>query len=262
MDPGRATGTRRDRFRPPAAYDRSVTPLLLVGLGLLGIVVAVAIVRSFGHRYRIGRLLAVTPRVSVAEALALARAGIARYVRVDGRIDSETEFEDEAHRPLVWRRTRIEVLEGRGWRTIVEERQAVPFEIREGLEAIAVDVEALDTGLVVLPRESVGRAGDIADRLPAGIPPRTPARLRIEQLSSVEHAIALGVPTLAADGRIHLTAGLGRGLILTTLEPPEAMRVLVEGERLRPFLAAASFVGGVLAVAAGLGLGLLDLLGP
>lgn len=227
-------------------------PLVLIGAGVVALVGAVIVVRSFGHRYRIGRLLAVTPRVSVAEAIALARAGVARYVRIDGRIDGESDFEDAAHRPLVWRRTRIEQLDGRGWRTIEEDRRAVPFDIREGLDAVAVDVAALGAGLVVLPRESVGRAADLGDRRPAGVPPDAVVRVRIEQISAVEHAIALGVPTLEPDGRVRLGPGLGRDLVLTTLEPPEAMRVLVEGERLRPFVAAALFVVGLVAVGAGL----------
>ncbi|GIW20675.1 MAG: hypothetical protein KatS3mg065_0971 [Chloroflexota bacterium] len=258
---------RRRTVGPPgggpaaaATYDRAVTPLLLVALGCLALVVAVAIVRSYGHRYRIGRLLAVTPRVSVADAVALARSGIPRYVRVDGRIDSEAEFEDAAHRPLVWRRTRIEVLEGRGWRTVEEHRQTVPFGIRDGLEAIAVDGDALDAGLVVLPRESRGRATDLGERLPAGTPPGALVRVRVEQISSVEHAIALGVPTLGSDGRARLGPGLGRDLVLTTLEPAEAMRVLVEGERLRPAAAALLFVVGLLAIGGGLVVGLVGLL--
>ncbi len=244
----------------PAAYDRLVTPLLLIGLGFLAVIAAVAIVRSYGHRYRIGRLLAVTPQVSVADAVALARSGIARYVRVDGRIDSEAEFEDSAHRPLVWRRTRIEILEGRGWRTVDDHRQAVPFAIREGLDAIAIDESALDAGLVVLPRESRGRASELAERLPPGTPAGAVVRVRVEQISSVEHAIALGVPTLGPDGRVRLGPGLGRDLVLTTLEPAEAMRVLVEGERLRPAAAAVLFVGGLLAIGGGVLVGLVGLL--
>ena len=41
-----------------------------------------------------------------------------------------------------------------------------------------------------------------------------------------------------------MSAGLGRPLILTTLEPDEAMRVLAGGERRRPLIAAACMVGG------------------
>ncbi len=238
-------------------------PLLLVGLGLLALAAAAVVVRSFGQRYRIGRLLAVTPRVSVADALALARAGVARYVRVEGRIDGASDFEDAAHRPLVWRRTRIEQLDRRGWRILEEDRRAVRFAIREGLEAVDVDVDALGAGLVVLPRESVGRAADLGDRRPPDVPPEAVVRVRIEQISAVEHAIALGVPTLGPDGRVRLAPGLGRDLVLTTLEPPEAMRVLVEGERLRPALAAALFVLGLVALGAGILLGLVGfVMGP
>jgi hypothetical protein len=41
-----------------------------------------------------------------------------------------------------------------------------------------------------------------------------------------------------------MSAGLGRPLILTTLEPDEAMRVLTGGERRRPLIAAACMIGG------------------
>jgi hypothetical protein len=49
-----------------------------------------------------------------------------------------------------------------------------------------------------------------------------------------------------------MTAGLGRPLILSTLDRPEAMRVLAEGGERRPMLAAAAFVGGAIALTAGL----------
>jgi hypothetical protein len=41
-----------------------------------------------------------------------------------------------------------------------------------------------------------------------------------------------------------MSAGLGRPLILTTLEPDEAMRVLTGGERRRPLIAVACMIGG------------------
>ena len=57
-------------------------------------------------------------------------------------------------------------------------------------------------------------------------------RLRVEQVSSVEHAVVLGVP-VAGPGEqpVRMTAGLGRPLILTTLETPEAMRILAGRRR-------------------------------
>ena len=84
-----------------------VAPLLLAAAGLFALGVAAAVLRSFGPRYRVGRLLAAAPRVSVADAARLAESGEAHYVRVDGRIDSDAEFEDADHRPLVVRRTSL-----------------------------------------------------------------------------------------------------------------------------------------------------------
>jgi hypothetical protein len=235
----------------------AVTPLILVLLGLAALVIGAAVLRTFGPRYRVGRLLSTTPMVTVAEAITSAD-GPPRYVRIAGRIDAEDEFEDDAHRPLVLRRTRLEVRDGRDWRIVDEQRQAVPFQVREGLDAIAVDSEALDAGLVVVPRESVGTAADATGRVPADLPPTTPVRLRVDQVSSVEHAIVLGVPTAGPGGDVHMTTGLGRPLILTTLEPDEAMRVLAGSGSRRPLAAAVCLAGGLVFVTLGLAWAVID----
>ncbi|MEZ0240925.1 MAG: hypothetical protein ACAH65_09025 [Chloroflexota bacterium] len=221
-----------------------MTPLLLVLAGLVALAGGFAVLRSFGPGFRIGRLLASTPRVSVADALRLATSGERRYVRIDGRIDSDAEFEDADHRPLVLRRTRLETQVDGRWSSFEDNREVVPFEIREGLDAIAVDGAGLGDGLVVVRRESSGTAADLPDRAPSEIPGDSPARAIIEQISSVEHAIVLGVPRRTESGRALMGAGLGRPLILTTLELDEAMRVLTGGRRGRSMLAAALLVAG------------------
>jgi hypothetical protein len=205
-----------------------VPPLIPFVAGLGALVAGVLVLRTYGPNYRVGRLLASTPEVSVAEARALAD-GRARYVRVEGRIDAEDEFEDDAHRPLVFRRTRLQLQKDRGWVSFEDRRERVRFEVRDGLDGIVIDDADLDIGLVVVPRESVGTAADVADRVPPGTSPTTPVRLRVDQVSSVEHAIVLGVPRHDADGQPLLTAGLGRPLVLTTLATDEAMRILTEG---------------------------------
>jgi hypothetical protein len=229
-----------------------VGPLLFLVLGLVALGAGAVVLRSFGPNYRVGRLLASTPSVSVAEARDLA-AGPPRYVAISGRIDAEDEFEDDAHRPLVLRRARIQLRRGSDWVTVDEHTTAIDFELREGLDAIAIDHAALDAGLVVVPRESVGQAADAPDRVPDGTAPETPMRLRVEQISSVEHAVVLGVPVSgpAGDGSVRMTAGLGRPLILTTLEAPEAMRILAaEGPR-RPLIAAVAFAAGLVCLTIG-----------
>lgn len=229
-----------------------MTPLLLIAAGAVALGAGVVVLRSFGTGYRIGRLLARTPRIAIDEARSLAESGARRYVRVDGRIDSADEFDDADHRPLVLRRTRFEVRTDRGWETVEDSREQVPFEIREGTAAIAVDGTDLDAGLVVVPRLSDGVAADLAGRLPAGLSPEAPLRVRIEQVSSVEHAIVLGVP-VADDGRIRMEAGLGRPLVLTTLDPPEAMRILGRGDTVRARAAAGLLLVGLAFVLAGIG---------
>ena len=224
-------------------------PLLLLASGFALLIVAALVLRSFGPRLRVGRLLASTPRVSVGEACALADSGGRRYVRVDGRLDSDDEFEDADHRPLVLRRTRFQAATGRRWDTFGERREQVPFTLNEGLDSIVIDATSLDDGLVVVPRESSGTALELPDA-PAGMSPETRVRVRIEQLSSVEHATALGVPVRTGDG-VQLTSGLGRPLVVTTLETPEAMRVLADGRTLAPRLAAALIGTGMILLLGG-----------
>jgi hypothetical protein len=191
--------------------------------------------------------------VSLADALAAAKAGERRYVRIEGRVDSEESFEDAARRPLVFRRTRLQARSGGRWRTFEDGREQVPFEVGDGLRAVAIDGDALGDGLVVIPRESTGTAADLPDRAPAGVQPRAPVRAIVEQVSAVEHAVVLGVPVAGPDGGVRMTSGLDRPLILTTLEPPEAMRILGEGRRLRAQVVAVSAVLGVVLLVIGLG---------
>ena len=229
----------------PARIIAAVSPLIPLVAGFVALAAGILVLRTYGPRYRVGRLLASTPEVTVAEARRLATGGSPRYVRVRGRIDAETEFEDDAHRPLVFRRTRLQLRRDGGWVSFEDGRERVPFEVREGLDGIAVDDAALDFGLVVVPRESVGTAADVIDRVPPGTAPDTAVRLRIEQISSVEHAIVVGVPGLDDAGAPRLSSGLGRPLVLTTLEQSEAMRILTEGDRRRPLIAVLCLAGGL-----------------
>ena len=226
-------------------------PLGFLILGLVALGAGAAVLRSFGPRYRVGRLLSTTPRVTLGEAVALA-SGDQRYVSVRGRVDAEEPFEDDAHRPLVYRRTRLERRDDRAWSAFEDDIRTVPFQVQEGLDQIGIDTDVLDAGLIVVTRESAGVAADLADRAPAGLPASTPVRLRIEQVSAVEHAIVVGVPRPGPDGTARMTAGLGRPLILTTLEPPEAMRLLAAGDARRPLAAALCLGVGLVAVTIGL----------
>jgi hypothetical protein len=229
----------------------AVSPLLPLAAGLVLLAVGFFIRPSLGPRYRVGLLLSAAPEVTVAEAKALA-GGPPRYVQIAGRVDSETDFEDDAHRPLVLRRTRLQLRDGSRWVDLDDRLERVPFEVREGLDSIAIDDVALDVGLVVVVRESEGTAADVPDRVPTGTDPGAIVRLRIEQVSSVEHAIVAGVPSLDDGGTARMTAGLGRPLVLATMDRSDALRILAEGRPSRPIVLAATLLVGLGLVAIGL----------
>ncbi len=251
----RGPGPRAPPGRPIAAVlpSRGVTPLYVIAAGCVAIGAGTLLLRSYGPRARVGRLLAVTPAVAIPDARAIAAAGQRRYVRIDGRIDADDELIDENDRPLVFRRRRIDAHLAGGWRPLDDQRQQVPFRVRDGIDEIGIDADALDAGLVTLVRVSAGTAGEVPDLLPRPLPPDTQVRLRIEQLSSVEHVTALGVPVASADGVVRLTAGTGRPLVVSSLEKSEAMRVLAGGGRVRPLAAAIALLGGMALLALGFG---------
>ncbi len=227
--------------------------LALIGAGV--VVAGAVLLNRGGPGYRVGRLLAVAPELTLEEIAEAAAAPEQRYVRMRGRIASDEEFPDENDRPLVYRRQRLQTGRPGRWSDVDDDRVAVPF----GLEAkgafVAVDVDALGEGLVVVPRVAEGHARDLppayAERVP-GLAPETPIRLRVDQLSAVEQATAAGVPGFGPDGQPRLTSGLGRPLIVTPLEPDAAMRVLASERRGAVRAAAVLLVGGLAAVAIGL----------
>lgn len=226
--------------------------LLLAFCGVATLFVAGVLLRSVGPGLRIGRLLGGTSQVAIDEAAKIATSGARRYVRVAGRISSEEEFPDDQNRPLVFRRTRVEILAGESrWIPVLDEREAVPFGVETRSSFIAVDDASLGEGLVVIPRVSVGTVGDLPADLgadvPAGTDPQTPARLTIEQLSAVEQATVVGRPALR-DGAPMMTSAAARPLIVTSLDQASAMRVLASGKRRRVTVGA---------IGLGIGMGLL-----
>jgi hypothetical protein len=231
-------------------------PLILGLIGVLALAAALLMLRTLGPRFRLGRLLTAAPEVSLEECRELA-GGPPVYVRVNGRVSSEEEFPDDNDRPLVFRRTRLEVaIEGGKWRTVLDEREAVEFGVESRSELVAIDHVALGDGLVAIPRVAVGRVSELNGDMAAaakGAAPDAAVRLTYNQLSAVEHVTACGTPILR-DGKPTLTAGLGRPLIVTVLDQPAAMRLLASGARARVATAAVLMAAGLtlLVLAAGI----------
>ena len=234
-----------------------MTGLGIIVLGIVAAMVGYLLLRRTGSGWRVGRLLAAAPQRTLAEAAALAAAGEEALVRLHGRIDSDEEFPGDDGKPLVYRRRRLQQRVGRsGWQTFDDERLAVPFRLSAKGERVGLDIEALGDGLVVVPRESEGVAADVTAEAVSGtlpeMDPDTPVRLRIDQVSATDHATAVGVPRVAADGSVVLGPGLGRPLVLTTLEPDEAMRILAGGRRTELLVASGLLIAAPAVVFVGL----------
>jgi hypothetical protein len=231
--------------------------LILTAAGVACGLVGWSLLRRGGPGWRVGRLLSAAPQHSLADAAAIAARGERVYIRVHGRIDSDEEFPGHDGKPIVFRRRRLQQRPARSnWQTFDDERLAVPFGLVDRGQRVAVDTDALGDGLVVVPRESIGRASDLREEAVGGtlpaLPPDRPVRLRLEQVGSTDHATAAGVPVTATDGTVMLGPGLGRPLLLTTLELDEAMRVLASERRRELQLATGLLVATPLLVVGGL----------
>ena len=210
---------------------------LLVPIGAALAAIGLLLSRRTDTRTRIGQLLAGLAPLSPSEALrvAAARNGSVPYLAIKGSIDAAEIFEDEHHRPLVFRRERVSVADGAGWRVIDEAVRRLPFVVSDPSSAIEIDVDGLAEGLIVVERRWEGSVAELhaAGRdyqssetasLVAALATSDPgrrARVGLEQISSLDRAIAAGALN---DGR--LGAGSGRPLVVTTLERSEALRLL------------------------------------
>ena len=176
----------------------------------------------------------VTPR----EALLV---GDGHYLAVSGNIDAAEAFEDESHRPLVYRRERVLIADGSAWREIERVVRSVPFVISDGDHSLAIDAAHLGDGLVVIERQWDGSVAELAaahrdyqDPESATLvtqlataAPATGARVILEQISTLDRGTAAG---LLRDGAL-TAGGAGQPLVLTTLDRREALRILGSGQR-------------------------------
>jgi hypothetical protein len=222
-----------------------VAAAVLAGIGLLLVGATGLLLRSVGSAWRVARVLGSATEVplsSIGDATG-------RYVKTHGRIESDEEFPDEHQRPLVFRRTRVQhAASGHRWETLNDDRVAVPFWIEERGDSLAIDVDALGDGLIVVPRIAEGVASELPSSLAMDVPPTLdptdPVRVRIDQISAVEHATVAGLVQSTPAGH-RITAGSGRPLILTTVAPDAAMRLLASEHRRRVVGAAAIGVAGL-----------------
>ena len=188
----------------PGAIIAAVTPLLLLAVGLVALVVGVADPAQLRAATSASAGCSrSTPSVTVAEAAASPRgrratspSAAASTPRTNSRTTPTARSSCAA--------TRLQLRDGRPGRPSIEDRrEAVDFEIREGLDAIAVDQRRPRRR----PRRHAARIGRDRGRRPGprarpGPPPTTPMRLlrRAGLVRRARHG-RLGVPTVGPGDR-------------------------------------------------------------
>jgi hypothetical protein len=239
-----------------------MNPVALIGAALL--VIGLLLSRRTDARTRAGQLLAGLSPISPTEALKIAalRGDSAPYLAIKGSIDAPEIFEDEHHRPLVFRRERVSIADEGGWRVIDTAERSLPFVVSDPSNSISIATTDLADGLVVVERRWEGSVAELhaAGReyqrpetaaLVAALATSDPtrgARVGLEQISNLDRATAAGQ---LVDGE--LRAGAGRPLVVTTLERADALRLL--GGEARGRLVSSTLVLALLVI------GLLLLLG-
>ena len=212
-----------------------MNPIALIGAAL--IVIGLLLSRRTNVRTRAGQLLAGLSPITPTEALRLAalRGDSAPYLAIKGSVDASEIFEDEHHRPLVFRRERVSIADEQGWRVIDVAERSLPFVISDPSSAIRIATADLADGLVVVERRWEGSVAELhaaareyqspeTAALVAAIAASDPsrhARVGLEQISNLDRATAAGQ---LIDGE--LRAGAGRPLVVTTLERADALRLL------------------------------------
>jgi len=234
-----------------------MNPVVIVGAAL--ILFGLLLSRRTDARTRAGQLLAGLSPISPTDALKLAalRGDAAPYLAIKGSIDAAEIFEDENHRPLVYRRERVSIADEGGWRVIDTAERSLPFVVSDPSSAISIATADLADGLVVVERRWEGSVAELhaASReyqrpetaaLVAALAVSDPtrgARVGLEQISNLDRATAAGQ---LIDGE--LRAGAGRPLVVTTLERAEALRLL--GTEGRGRLASSTLALALLALGA------------
>ena len=239
--------------------------LLALGVGLIALSVWAS--RRGGTRARSARLMAGLAPVTPEEALLV---GEDRYLAVQGSIDAAEAFDDENHRPLVYRRERVLVREGDTWRELERAVRSVQFFVASSSASIEVDAEMLGDGLVVIERQWEGSVAELVasgrtfkeaatSTLVAELAasaPALPARVVLEQISTLDRGTVVG---LLRNGKL-TAGGSGQPLVLTTLDRRDALRILgseARGSLAVSLLTLAALVAGVLIT----GVALVGLLG-
>lgn len=243
------------------------TPLALAGLaiGAALVIGGYLLARSAGAHLALGRRLAGAREHRVGDLAAL-EAPPNRTIRVSGRIRCADPIVTARDDRLVALHRDVEVQLGDGsWRTIERLRITRSFDLWDHDGSLALDAAQAAEPLVTIPHVWRGSVEELTDdghvaaveRLSAEGREPSAARSVTRMVSVVERLLVLALVERTTEGGPRLAPPPG-GYVISTLELPDAMRLL-GGPRRSRLIAGSVLVAAGVIVAAGTLIGLLIL---
>ena len=229
----------------------------LLVAALLAILAGAIQMRRSGARTAVARRLAGARGVAVGELDEL-DADPPRPLRVAGRVRCPNPIRTQRDEQLVALHRDVEVLTARaGWRSIERIRESRGFELWDHAGAISVDAAHAAEPLITIPYVWQGDPAELdetyraaVDRLAAEHGGVRAARATTRTINTIDRLLVLADVERGAGGRAALAPPRG-GYLISTLELPDAMRLLAGPGRRQLLIGAALAAGGIALALAG-----------
>jgi hypothetical protein len=208
-------------------------------------------VRRSGARTTVARRLAGARELPVGDLADLARDPI-RPVRISGRVRCPNPIQTQRDEQLVALHRDVEVLTERGgWRSIERVRESRGFELWDHAGAVTLDAGQAAEPLISIPYLWEGAPAELddtyrgaVDRLTAEYGNVRAARATTRTINTIDRLLVLAEVERDDAGRVHLRPPAG-GYLISSLELPDAMRLLAGAGRPRLMVGAALMAAGL-----------------
>jgi hypothetical protein len=231
---------------------------IVLGAAFVAAAIGLVLVRTSGAQLAIGRRLAGAREIRVGDVLDLSDLP-SRPLRVAGRIRCHDPIVTPRDDRLVALHRDVEVqLADGSWRTIERIRETRGFELWDHDGSLPLDAADAAEPLVTIPHVWRGRVEELADeahlvaveRLRSEGSEPVAARATTRMVSVVERLLVLARISAGAGENAHPTLAPPQGgYLITTLDLPDAMRLLGGPRRRRLLTGSALLALAVVAAA-------------
>jgi hypothetical protein len=204
---------------------------VILAAGLLLVAACAALIRLGGAQAALARRLAGPAEVKVGRLLDAGELP-ARPVRVVGRIRCRDPLNAGDGERLVAYHRDVEVRVGGRWRSVERMRETRSFDLWDHDGSVSIDPARAADPLITIPKVWRGSPDELEEphasavaRLAERHGPATAARAVTRTINVTDRLLVVAQPVRDAAGRISLDPPEG-GYLVSTLDLPDAMRVL------------------------------------